>query len=60
MKLKDTIQFLDEKIPKNLAIKSDKIGFQGNYDLNQDINSIKGLQAKIQKSQSGPLWQKVF
>lgn len=41
MKLKDTIQFLDEKIPKNLAIKSDKIGFQGNYDLNQDINSIK-------------------
>lgn len=41
MKLKDIIEFLDEKIPKNLAIKSDEIGFQGNYNLNQDINSIK-------------------
>ena len=41
MKLKEIIEFLDEKIPKSLALKSDEIGFRKDYDLEQDINLIK-------------------
>ncbi len=41
MKLKEIIEFIDENIPKKLALKSDEIGFKKEYDLNQDINSIK-------------------
>lgn len=40
MKLKEIIKFLDEKIPKSLALPSDEIGFKKEYDLNQDITSI--------------------
>ena len=28
MKLKEIIEFIDENIPKNLALKNDEIGFQ--------------------------------
>lgn len=41
MKLKEIIEFIDENIPKKLGLKSDEIGFKKEYDLNQDINSIK-------------------
>ena len=41
MKLKEIIEFIDEKIPKSLALDSDEIGFKKDYDLNQDISTIK-------------------
>ena len=41
MKLKEIIDFLDEKIPKELALDFDEIGFNKDYDLNQEIKSIK-------------------
>ena len=41
MKLKDIIDFLDERIPKSLALESDEVGFKKDYDLGQDIKSIK-------------------
>ncbi|MBE6500660.1 MAG: hypothetical protein E7Z80_09010 [Methanobrevibacter thaueri] len=41
MKLKDIIDFLDEKIPKSLALDYDEIGFKKDYDLSQNIESIK-------------------
>ena len=40
MKLKDIIEFMDEKIPPSLALDRDEVGFKGDYDLNEDINSI--------------------
>ena len=40
MKLKEIIEFLDEKIPPSLALDRDEVGFKGDYDLNEDINSI--------------------
>ena len=41
MKLKEIIEFIDEKIPKSLALKNDEIGFKKDYDLNQEISYIK-------------------
>ena len=41
MKLKKIIEFIDEKIPKSLAIDYDEIGFKREYDLNTDIDFIK-------------------
>ena len=41
MKLKEITEFLDEKIPKSLALDGDEIGFKKDYDLNQDITLIK-------------------
>lgn len=41
MKLKEIIGFLDEKIPKSLALDGDEIGFKTDYNLEQDITSIK-------------------
>ena len=41
MKLNEIIDFLNERIPQNLALSSDKVGLMGNYDLKQAINSIK-------------------
>lgn len=41
MRLKEIIEFLDEKIPESLALSSDEVGFKKDYDLNQDITSIK-------------------
>ena len=41
MKLKEIIDFIDEKIPENLALDFDNVGFMGEYDLNSDINNIK-------------------
>ena len=41
MKLKEVIEFLDEKIPKSLALKTDEVGFKSDYDLSQDISTIK-------------------
>lgn len=41
MKLKEIIDFLDEKIPKSLTLKTDEVGFKKDYDLNQDIASVK-------------------
>ena len=43
MKLKEIIDFLDEKIPEDLALDFDNVGFMGEYDLNSDIDSIKIL-----------------
>jgi len=41
MKLKEIIDFIDESIPKQLALDFDKVGFNKEYDLNQEIDSIK-------------------
>ena len=41
MKLSEIIDFLDEKIPKSLALEGDEIGFKTDYDLSQNIESIK-------------------
>lgn len=41
MKLKEIIDFLDEKIPKELAMDFDSVGVAGQYDLNYKIDSIK-------------------
>ena len=41
MKLNDIIEFLDEKIPPSLALDHDEVGFKGDYDLTEEINSIK-------------------
>lgn len=40
MKLKEIVDFLDEKIPKDLALEFDNVGLAGDYDLNSDISSI--------------------
>ena len=41
MKLKEIINFLESEIPKKLALQTDNIGLQDNYDLDIEINSIK-------------------
>ena len=41
MKLKEIIEFIDERIPPFLALDSDEVGFKKDYDLNNDISSIK-------------------
>nr|WP_295160803.1 Nif3-like dinuclear metal center hexameric protein [uncultured Methanobrevibacter sp.] len=41
MKLKEIIEFLDEKIPEDMALDFDNVGLMGKYDLNLDIESIK-------------------
>ena len=41
MILKDIIDFIDKKIPPELALDFDNIGFTGEYDLNKDISKIK-------------------
>ena len=41
MKLKEIIEFLDEKIPPETALDFDEVGFKKDYDLNQEISSIK-------------------
>lgn len=41
MMLKEIIDFIDERIPKSLALKTDEVGFKKDYDLGQDIKSIK-------------------
>jgi dinuclear metal center YbgI/SA1388 family protein len=41
MRLEEIIEFLDEKIPKSLALDSDEIGFKKDYGVNQEIELIK-------------------
>lgn len=41
MKLKEIIEFIAEKIPESLALSSDEIGFKKEYNLEQDIFTIK-------------------
>jgi dinuclear metal center YbgI/SA1388 family protein len=41
MKLKEIVDFLDEKIPEDLALESDNVGLVDDYDLNSDIASVK-------------------
>ena len=41
MKLKEITDFLDEKVPCGLALDFDNVGVMGEYDLNEDIDSIK-------------------
>lgn len=41
MKLNEIIGFLNDKIPQDLALSSDKVGLMGDYDLTQEITSIK-------------------
>lgn len=41
MKLNEIIEFIDEKIPKSMALESDEVGFKKDYDLKQDISTIK-------------------
>lgn len=41
MILSEIIDFLDERIPKSLALEGDEIGFKKDCDLSQDIESVK-------------------
>lgn len=41
MKLKETIEFLNEKIPESMALDFDNVGLMGEYDLDLNIESIK-------------------
>ena len=41
MKLKTIIDFLEDKIPSNLALDFDNVGLMGEYDLNLEISSIE-------------------
>lgn len=41
MKLKEIIEFIDEKIPKSMALDTDEVGFKKDYDLEENITSIK-------------------
>ncbi len=41
MKLKEIIEFLNEEIPESQALNYDEVGFKKDYDLNQDISTIK-------------------
>ena len=41
MKLKEIIDFLDKKVPQNLALSFDRVGLMGDYDLESDISSVK-------------------
>ena len=43
MKLNDIIEFLNKKIPQDLALDGDNVGLMGDYDLTLDINTIKIL-----------------
>ncbi len=40
MKLKEIIDFLDEKVPGSSALNFDKVGLMDDYDLNLDITSV--------------------
>lgn len=41
MKLKTIIDFLEDKIPPNLALEFDNVGLMGDYDLDLEISSIE-------------------
>ena len=41
MKLNEIIEFLNNKIPQDLALSNDKVGLMEKYDLTQEITSIK-------------------
>lgn len=41
MKLKEIIEFIEGKIPKELALDFDSVGLMGDYDLDSNINSIR-------------------
>ena len=41
MKLKTIIDFLEDKIPSNLALDEDNVGLVGEYDLDLEISSME-------------------
>lgn len=41
MKLKDIIALIEDRIPLELALSFDNVGLMGEYDLNQEITTIK-------------------
>ena len=41
MKLKQIIDFLDAKVPEELALEFDNVGLMGDYDLDLNIESVK-------------------
>lgn len=41
MQLEEIIEFIDEKIPPSLALEFDEVGFKKDYDLNQNISTVK-------------------
>lgn len=41
MRLEEIIEFIDEKIPPSLALEFDEVGFKKDYDLNQNISTVK-------------------
>ncbi len=43
MKLKEIVDFIDERIPEAMALNFDNVGLMGDYDLNYNIDSIKIL-----------------
>lgn len=54
MKLADIIKFLNGKIPQNLALSNDEVGLIDDYDLTQEIDSIKILMDIYPKDDNFP------
>ena len=54
MRLEEVINYLDEKIPKSLALDSDEVGFKKDYDLTQEITSIKILMDLLPEDDEQP------
>lgn len=54
MKLGEIIEFIDEKIPKSLALDTDEVGFKSDYDLSHDITSIKVYMDLLEEDDENP------
>ena len=54
MKLEEIIEFIDERIPKSLALDTDEVGFKSDYDLSQDITSIKVYMDLLDEDDENP------
>ena len=52
MKLKDIIDFIEDKIPLDLALSFDNVGLMGEYDLNQEVNTIKVFMDLLKEDDS--------
>ena len=54
MKLEDIVKFLNVKIPQDLALSNDSVGLMDDYDLTQEIDSIKILMDLYPKDDNFP------
>lgn len=53
MRLKEIIEFLDERIPQSLALDFDEVGFKKDYDLDEEITTIKVYMDLLPEDDTG-------